>query len=40
MTNRKAVPDDVQANTMENSAVRCAVCYGTQALLNKSNFWP
>jgi hypothetical protein len=30
MTNRKSIPEDVQANIMEKSAARCAVCYGTR----------
>ncbi|ECZ6324423.1 hypothetical protein C5G84_02150 [Salmonella enterica] len=30
MTNRKEIPDNVQANIMEKSAARCAICYGTR----------
>lgn len=34
MTNRKAIPDNVQANIMEKSAARCAICYGTRMNTN------
>ncbi|HCI6748889.1 TPA: hypothetical protein NPP60_004546 [Klebsiella variicola subsp. variicola] len=30
MTNRKAIPDNVQAKIMEKWAARCAICYGTR----------
>ncbi|BBV94462.1 hypothetical protein STW0522ENT66_P12680 (plasmid) [Enterobacter roggenkampii] len=30
MTNRKAIPDKVQAKIMDKSAARCAICYSTR----------